>query len=597
MHHQPSPWGARPVPSFLLLLGAAALAMLLCTAAVGHSAPPGWAQGRILVQPAAGVADADLEAVLRGHGAGKARKMQRLDVRVVAVPAKAEQAIARALAKHPHIEFAEVDMLVAPDELPDDPLFASQWHLPKIQAADAWVYSTGSGVIVAILDTGVDGTHPDLAAQMVPGWNAYDGNDDTSDVHGHGTWVAGVVAATTDNGLGVASVAPDALLMPVRISQPDGWAYWSTIASGLVWAADHGARVANISYGVTGSYTVQSAANHMRSLGGLVVVAAGNTGGLVATAEDSTMISVSATTSTDVRASWSSYGEYVDVSAPGSGILTTSRGGGYSSVSGTSFASPCTAGVVALLLAANPLASPDQVETVLKQTVLDLGTFGWDLYYGHGRVNAAEAVLAILEADAVDSERPVASIVSPSGGEVSGSVTVAVSASDNVGVTGVELFVDGSLHATDSLGPYQFTWDSNTVADGDHRLEARAFDASGNEGTSTSVSVAVDNAPDPAPVPDPALEPDTTLPNVTLLNPIAGSTVERNIKIEAQASDDVGIALLQVYLDGELMCGGNESYLKCPWNTRKAAPGTHVITAKASDAAGNSAEVEVTVYK
>src|SRR5439155_6843873 len=184
----------------------------------------------------------------------------------------------------------------------------SEWHLTTINAPTAWDTATGSGITIAILDTGVDGTHPDLAAHMVSGWNFYDNNSDTSDVYGHGTLVAGTAAAVVNNGVGVAGVAGNASIMPVRISDPTGYAYWSTVASGLTWAADHGARVANISYSVAGSSTVISAANYFRSKGGVVAVSAGNTGALDSTSPTSSMLVVSATDSSNGVASFSTYG-------------------------------------------------------------------------------------------------------------------------------------------------------------------------------------------------------------------------------------------------------------------------------------------------
>ena len=133
--------------------------------------------------------------------------------------------------------------------------------LRKINAPTAWDTSTGAGITIAILDTGVDGTHPDLAAQMVPGWNSFDNNGNTSDVLGHGTAVAGVAAAASSNGVGIAGVAGGARIMPIRISDSAGYAYWSTAAQGLTWAADHGAQVANISFeGMAASSTMQAAA-------------------------------------------------------------------------------------------------------------------------------------------------------------------------------------------------------------------------------------------------------------------------------------------------------------------------------------------------
>ncbi len=148
-------------------------------------------------------------------------------VKVLSLPPNAsERALERAFRKRAEVESAEVDLLVPPDGVtPNDPLYPSQWHLSRIAAPDAWSTTTGSsGIIIAILDSGVDGSHPDLASKMVSGWNFYDNNANTTDVYGHGTKVAGTAAAAGNNGTGVASVAWNCLIMPVRISDTSGYA-------------------------------------------------------------------------------------------------------------------------------------------------------------------------------------------------------------------------------------------------------------------------------------------------------------------------------------------------------------------------------------
>src|SRR6185369_14948071 len=162
---------------------------------------------------------------------------------------------------------AELDRILPPAEVtPNDPWFGSwEWYLTKIGAPAASSTTTGDkSIIIAILDTGVESTHPDLQAKLVPGWNIYDNNSDTRDVYGHGTVVAGTVAASSNNGQGVASIAWNCPIMPVRISALDGTAAYSAMAIGLTWAADHGARVANLSYMASNSSTVRSAASYFQ---------------------------------------------------------------------------------------------------------------------------------------------------------------------------------------------------------------------------------------------------------------------------------------------------------------------------------------------
>ena len=448
-----------------------------------------WAAGRILVQPRAGLPESQFEQIVR-LGRGQLReRIGRTEVRIISVPPQAEEAVARALARNPHIAFAEPDMLVpAADLIPNDPNYSKAWHLPKIGAPRAWESSLGDGVVVAILDTGVDGAHPDLAAKLLPGWNAVSSNRDTADVHGHGTAVAGTVGAESNNQLGVASVAWNTLLMPVRITnRSDGYAYWSDIARGLTWAADNGARVANISYGVTGSSAVSSAAQYMRQRGGLVVVAAGNESKDPGYAENTAMISVSATTSTDVKASWSNFGKFIDLSAPGASIMTTKRGGSYGAWSGTSFASPVVAGVAALTFAANPALTPDQVEGILEKSADDLGSAGWDPNFGYGRVNAARAVaLATGNASTpgtADTQRPVVTIHSPAkGSKVGSKVTISASATDDTGVKQINVYVDGKLRCKASAPTISCVWDTRAETTGKHVIKVRGEDYAGNKG-------------------------------------------------------------------------------------------------------------------
>jgi subtilisin family serine protease len=357
LRHLQTPSRGRLVTTVLALAVASVLAWFSAPASAAGAppSPPAAAEdadivkGHILVAPRAGVSDEQFHGAVNAHGGRVVTKLGDLDVYVVALPEHAsERAVAALLTHHPRIKFAEPDQWVAPGLTPNDTYYGNAWHLHMVQASVAWDYALGNGITVAILDSGVNGTHPDLQGKMVPGWNFYDNNDNTADVHGHGTKVAGVVAATSNNATGVTSIAWNAKLMPIRISAPDGYATWSTVASGLNWAANNGARVANISYAVHGSSTVQSAAQYMKNKGGVVVNSAGNSGAFDAAAASDAMISVSATNSADSRTSWASWGAYVDVAAPGEGIWTTNSGGGYSTVAGTSFSSPLTAGIVAL---------------------------------------------------------------------------------------------------------------------------------------------------------------------------------------------------------------------------------------------------------
>lgn len=550
---------------------------------------PEYVKGRILLMTRAGLPASALDKIVAPHG-GKSRRVGNSNLHIVDLPAgSSEQAVAALLARNPHLKFAEVDQVVRPGLVTNDPYLGSEWHLSKIGAPAAWDSTLGSGVTIAILDTGVDGSHPDLVSLLVPGWNVYDNTSNTADVYGHGTKVAGAAAAAANNGTGVAGVAGGARIMPIRISDASGGATFSAMAQGLTWAADHGARVANISYVAAGSQAVISAAQYMKGKGGLVTTSAGNYGTDAGIAPTTSMIPVSATTSGDALASWSSFGSFVAVSAPGAGIYTSTSGGGYGSVSGTSFASPITAGVLALMMAARPSLSSGTVESLLYRTAQDLGAAGRDPSFGYGRVNAAAAVQAALTTvETVDSTAPGASVTAPlPASTVSGLVAVNVSATDNVAVSRVDLWVNGKLLASDTASPYAFTWDSTTAANGSNTLQAKAYDAAGNVGTSTTVTVNVANA----------VVVDSTAPVVTLIKPVNGSVVSGTVAVGASATDNAGAAGIAqtLSINGTVVAKASGGSLSYSWNTRKAKAGSYTLTATARDGAGNTSSQTVQV--
>ena len=598
---------AGSAPGFTLSL--ALVAALTGYAGLGHAAPSdnaqgkkptalptnapataqpylGWAKGRLLVAPRAGLSAAEFDKALKPHNGRSKGYIRQLNTHVVELPDGTDEvATMNALKKDRKLKYVELDMAVAPAATVSDPSYASSWALPKIQAPVAWDSANGSGVTIAILDTGIDSTHPDLAPNLVPGWNVYDNNSNTTDVNGHGTWVAGVAAMAANNAKGSAGVAWGARIMPVRIADPNAYAYWSTVAQGIYWAADNGAKVVNISYnGVSGSSTVQSAAQYLRGKGGVVIVAAGNSGGLESIAANDSLLTVAATDQNDARASFSSYGAYVDVSAPGVSVYTTTVGGGYSSASGTSFSSPVVAGAAALMLSANSKLTPADVDRILKSTALDLGTAGFDQYFGTGRIDAAKAVAGAKSTVVADTQAPTVSITAPTGGKVAGVVPVDLVYSDNVGVTRADFFVNGQLVASDSQAPFAFAWDTAGKADGSYTLSVQAFDAAGNRGTSPSVAVTIGS--------------DSTAPAIGTFNLTNGMTISPYRQtISVTATDNQGIAKISLVIDGKEVAvayGGSLSY---SWNTRKVAKGAHAVSVRASDSAGNQASKTVTVFK
>ncbi|SFK43538.1 Subtilase family protein [Nitrosomonas aestuarii] len=558
-----------------------------------HGNSKEWARGRILVMPRAGLPAKALANILKEHD-GKARKIGQSDLYVVDLPEYTEEGVIARLAHHPHLKFVELDYLESPTYIPNDTYYPNAWHLPKIGAPLAWDNTLGAGITIASLDSGVNSAHPDLAAQLVPGWNFYDNNSNTSDVYGHGTIVAGAAAAASDNSTGVTSVAGQAKIMPIRVAAPNGSGYTSMIANGLIYAADRGVRVASISFAnMPSRSTVVNAAQYMRNKNGLVFVSAGNSGIDENFNPTTALIPVSATDGNDAKTSWSSYGNYVAVSAPGLSIWTTNNNGGYSASSGTSLSSPVAAGVAALMMAANPGMRNTDIENTLFSTAVDLGAAGRDPYYGYGRVDAAAAVQAVVsDIPELDNEAPVVAILDPLGGAtISDLVPVDIEAFDNVDVTRVELWVNNTSVAVDTTAPFAFTWDSNGVANGPANLIARAFDAAGNAASSDTVQVTVDNPIIP-------IANDTEQPAVQIINPVSGN-VSGNITITVNASDNSGAEgiSLAIYVNGKLEATGTGSTLSTNWNTRPKhiSKGKHTIEAIAIDAAGNSSASYVTV--
>ena len=300
-----------------------AQALLLLTLCLAASAPERqFVPGQILVKPRAGLAEPEFAARVRFHGAWHRQTLRHLNVRVLNLSEARVETVLAALRNDPGIEFAERDGLARAAFVPNDPyvLSGSEWHLTKIQAPQAWNLTTGSAnTVVAVLDSGINAAHPDLAGRVLPGYDFLDNGTDTSDDFGHGTAVAGVVVAAGNNGAGVAGVAYGCSVLPVRVVDTSGFATYSCIAQGIRYAVDQGARVINISIaGSSPSSTLQDAINYAWSSNVVVVAAAGNNASSMAQypAACQHVVAVAATEPDDTLAYFSSYGNFVALSAP-----------------------------------------------------------------------------------------------------------------------------------------------------------------------------------------------------------------------------------------------------------------------------------------
>lgn len=353
--------------------------------------------GRFLVKFTPGTSATSMAALNARHGVWQLDHIRGIDVRVMTAPAGASvAALARAYSRNPNVEFAEPDYRVRATLTPNDPYYLLQWAPPKVSAPAAWDTTTGSSsATVAILDTGVDSTHPDLAGRVVAGYDYVNHDADPTDDHGHGTMCAGVIGANGNNGLGVAGMDWAARLMAIKVLDSTGYGYESDIASAVIYAADRGARVISMSLGGRlPDETLRLAVEYAYARGCILVASSGNDGtsSVSYPAAFDHVIAVGATDSADVLASFSNYGAAQDVVAPGVSIVTTSRGGGYAYFSGTSAAAPFVSGLTGLLLAKDAGLTNTEAETAIRAGAVDLGDAGWDARYGYGRIDAAAAL-------------------------------------------------------------------------------------------------------------------------------------------------------------------------------------------------------------
>jgi thermitase len=290
---------------------------------------------------------------------------------------------------------------------PDDPYYGSQWALEKVDVPEAWGLSTGQDVLIAVVDTGADLDHPDLVGKVRTDIDYDFVNDDSvaDDDHGHGTHVSGIAAAATDNGLGVSGMGWEASLLPLKVLDENGDGVATDVAAAIRQAADDGADVINMSIGGAAACPdyVQDAVDYAYGRGVVLVAAAGNNQGYEENfpANCEHVLGVAATTSYDIHAGYSNYGNHVSVAAPGSSIYSTgwtSDGrtnciSGYCDKSGTSMATPHVAGLAALVYSRYSTYTPDQVASAILDNAEDLGVSGWDMYTGCGRIVAYQSLL------------------------------------------------------------------------------------------------------------------------------------------------------------------------------------------------------------
>jgi subtilisin family serine protease len=330
--------------------------------------------GQVLVRFRAGTPSAETAAAARRAGGRIVDYIAPIRVHVLEVPPSRTQQALASLRSEPSVASVERDVVMSGlDTVPNDTFWSAQWGLRLIGAPRAWDATRGSpSIVIAVLDTGFDASHPDLAGSSKPGTDLVNDDADPADDQGHGTSVAGVIAARTNNGAGLAGVCWACSLLPVKVMDSSGSGSSSTVAEGIVWAADHGARVINLSLGSPGGTSaLASAVTYAAKKNVVLVAAAGNSG--VDTpfypAGYPDVISVAATNESDARYDWSNYGSWVKVAAPGCNVAPD-RGGGYVGFCGTSSAAPIVAGLAGLALSLRPSASADAVDQAIESSTV-----------------------------------------------------------------------------------------------------------------------------------------------------------------------------------------------------------------------------------
>lgn len=299
-----------------------------------------------------------------------------------------------ALARNAEVKYVQPDyyrqFVITPQNDAEPLEQVIPWGVDRIDADRAWRYSTGKKVKVAVIDTGIDVDHPDLQANIHGGVNTIDEYqpDEYDDDHGHGTCVAGIIAAV-NNDSGVIGVAPDAWLYSVKVLDLTGSGYISDIIEGIEWCIDKKLQVINMSFGGYDNQALHDACDAAWEHG-CILAASEGPGYISYPAAYSSVIAVAATDRNDYQGY--EYGPELELVAPGERILTTCIGGGYITVSGVSYGCPHVSGTAALVVALHPTYTNGMVRRILQITAEDLGTPGWDPYYGFGLVDAEAAV-------------------------------------------------------------------------------------------------------------------------------------------------------------------------------------------------------------
>jgi subtilisin family serine protease/flagellar hook assembly protein FlgD len=533
----------------------------------------------------------DVLGAAHGLGATTAHRLAGLRYVSLDVPAQAVDHVAAALRKRKDVDHVELVPVRTADAVPDDPYYSSeQPYLDAVHAADAWAVTHGSVTTkVAVIDTGVQENHPDLVGKVVGVHNsmatAFSPND-VGDETGHGTHVAGIVGAATGNALGVSSAGYDTGVLVVKAGDDSGFTD-DDLAAGIQWAVTNGARVINMSLGGPGTSTALSnAVSYAQSQGVLVVASAGNEQSSTPSypAALPNVVAVGATDAIGHRASFSNYGSWVTLAAPGTGIWSTVPTGGsvdfpsptsgYAPASGTSMASPIVAAEAGLLFGLEPFATAAQVRSAIVGSASGYSGLG----LGAGQVDFAAALDRLPPSTVPSLTSPTAAAI------VGGLVPLEATTSGTAPGGTVRFLVDGTAVGSPvapSTGSAATSWESWGVADGSHSLTVQDCNSFGCGQASTPVVVTVQNV----------------APAITA--PADAATVADQVDVTATVSDSAPKVRLSV--DGTPV-GSPVSVVSgtahLPWPTAGYSNGTHAVTVAScasSGSCGVSSGVTVTV--
>lgn len=551
--------------------------------------PPSQAQegdfvpDELLIKFKPGLNENAKEGIRKAFGLDRVDEISQIGVERIKVPEKVRDKVIEALKHNPNIEFIELNNIVNAQLIPNDLYFPDLWALnekygPKLRAAEAWDISTGStNIPVAVLDTGVNINHEDLSTNIF--------GSPAIDDHGHGTFVSGIVAPVTNNSVGVSGLCWKCKIFSYKVLSSTGSGSDAGVAAAIIHAVDSGAQVINLSLGSQATtQTLANAVDYAWSKGVVVVAAAGNDGNTnkFYPAAYSNVIATGSTDSSDNKSNTSSYGDWVDVFAPGANVSSTRMTGGYGSGSGTSYASPFVAGLAGLILSYKPkLTNQQVVDLILNNTDLlefpNIGTVK--------RINAKKALDAASTTSESSIDTPVAvKFYSPANNSLHlpGSVNVETTTTNTLDTTKMELYVDGNLYAEDTTYPYSFK--INTTQDADrtsHTIYAKSYDNAGNEFISPTNTI-------------------TTIvpPVVTITTPTNNAYVSGNVDINVSATDDSGLTSISIYINNETQpssnCSGNSCNFTYTWDTNNLS-GIQYIRATAYDKNNNAGGTMISV--